>query len=210
MKKFKIKVCGMREEENLAQLLSLHPDWVGFIFYEKSPRFSLPYLKNNRILSKMPPTQKVAVFVNESVENILAITKMFEIGVVQLHGQEPPYDCQCLKNHELTVWKAVAIDETIDFTTLEKYQQTVDYFVFDTKGKQEGGNGIPFDWKVLERYHLPVPFLLSGGIGWEVLEALKNFSHPRCIGLDVNSRFEVRPGLKNIELLSNFIRTFKV
>lgn len=210
MKNFKLKVCGMREEENLRQLLSLQPDWVGFIFYEKSPRFALPYLKNNRTLLEMPSSQKVAVFVNESVENSLAITDLFQMGVVQLHGQEPPSVCQVLKAHGLTVFKAVGIDENVDFKQLEKYQHVVDYFVFDTKGKQEGGNGVSFDWNLLESYRLSTPFLLSGGIGWESIDALKRFSHPQCVGIDVNSRFEVCPAFKNIDLLNNFLCAFNV
>ena len=197
-----IKVCGMREAENIREVEALHPDWMGFIFWPKSKR----YVKE---IPNHLPTQvkRVGVFVDETIEKVIQTAETYALDLIQLHGHESPeYAAQ------LSRWKTIKafnIADAEDFEQTKVYEGITDYFLFDTKGKSVGGNGEKFDWSVLASYHGETPFLLSGGIGPEDAESVKAFHHPKCIGIDLNSRFEIEPGLKDINKLKEFIKTIR-
>jgi len=196
----KIKVCGMREEENIKELLKLQPDLIGFIFYDKSKRYvsgDLPDINYGN-------TRKTGVFVNENMDNLLNIAKKYKLDNIQLHGLETPEYCQAIQSAGYTVIKAFSVYDTFDFNQCLDYEENVDCYLFDTKGKLPGGNGQTFNWEVLSKYHLRTPFLLSGGIALEHLSEVKKFSHPQFYGIDVNSGFEIRPAYKDINQLKTF------
>ncbi len=218
----KIKVCGMRNSNNISELVKLAPDFIGFIFYEKSKRFVIDFPK-----VKIPKSiKKVGVFVNESIESILKIVLENELDIVQLHGDESAEFCKKLKRHpelvsgshnekndemlkrvqhdEVQIIKAFAIDENFDFNITKAYEPYCDLFLFDTKGKGYGGTGIKYDWSVLNNYKGETPFLLSGGITDNDADLVNEFKHPKCIGIDLNSGFEEAPALKNIKKLIAF------
>ncbi|MHA7112250.1 phosphoribosylanthranilate isomerase [Sunxiuqinia elliptica] len=201
----KIKVCGMRQPDNIRGVLAAEPDFIGYIFYPNSKR----YVGENptmEIFDLVPEsTQKVAVFVNETVEQVQRICKHFTIAFAQLHGNESPEYCRQIKDAGIRVIKAFAVDQNFDFKSLNAYQTEVDYFLFDTKGKLPGGTGLKFDWSVLENYRLSVPFLLSGGIGPDDEAALSAFAHEQLVGLDINSGFELEPALKDEQKVKAFI-----
>ena len=215
MKRFQVKVCGNNNAENFKEIAAIEPDYVGFIFYPKSKRF----VEDETIFSIFPNAEKVGVFVNESIENILEKVEKYKLDVVQLHGDETPNFCEELINQkhqilltdenflDFKIWKAVGIKSMEDFQQLTTYQQVVDSFVFDRKSVDYGGTGRKFDWQLLTNYQLSTPFLLSGGIQLEDAFILKNFQHPRCIGFDINSRFESEPGIKKIDEVKQFIDT---
>ena len=199
----KLKVCGMKYQDNMEQVATLQPDYLGFIFYEKSARYfdtTIPELPNS--------IKKTGVFVDESVEYISSQKERHQLSAVQLHGHESPETCRLLKSTNLEVIKVFSIKDEFDFSILKPYEDFVDYFLFDTKGKLPGGNGYTFDWNVLKDYPSTKPFFLSGGIGLEQIDAIKEFKQSEaskyCYALDVNSKFEIEPGLKNIEKLKEF------
>lgn len=195
-----VKVCGLKFEnqiEKLDQIKSVN--WLGFIFYKGSKRF----IKS--INGKVKSAKKVGVFVNEDIKNLLNIAETNQLDILQLHGGESPELCLELKT-SYTIIKAFGIDEGFDFSQLENYQDKVDYFLFDTKTKGYGGSGNVFNWSILEKYTLNVPFLLSGGISIESLDNIKSFKHKSFIGIDLNSGFENEPGDKNIELVKTFLK----
>lgn len=201
----KIKVCGMRDKANLAQLVELKPDFIGFIFYDKSPRFVGDLLDENFVRSIPKPIKKVGVFVNSNPDYILRIVKKYDLQFIQLHGHETPDFCRNLKSRGVNVIKAFSIDESFNFGTLNNYKPHCDYFLFDTKGQSLGGNGIAFDWKILERYqYSDKPFFLSGGLSLENISQVKDLGI-KVYGLDVNSKFETEPALKDIEKLRQLI-----
>ena len=195
----KIKVCGLRQAENLMEVAALKPDYMGFIWYEKSPRYA--YRLPATVLQSLPAgVVKTAVFVNEEIKVIKALINQFGFDAVQLHGDESPDFCNELKN-EVKVVKAFGVDESFDFNKLNSYSQKVDYFLFDTKTDKRGGSGKAFNWDILSNYKLEVPFFLSGGLSPDNLEAIKKIKHPAFYGVDLNSRFETAPGLKDIKKL---------
>jgi len=208
-----IKVCGMCNSENLSQLVELNVDWVGMIFYNASTRHAeadKAAAENLRLLKISDfGIKKVGVFVNAEKSAILQKVNGYDLSYIQLHGSETPVFCKQLKAEGLKIIKAFAVDDQFDFTILEDYVPHCDYFLFDTKGKLPGGNGTTFNWEQLRKYELQTPFLLSGGIGIEQLELLETFDHPRMKGIDLNSRFETSPGIKDIEKLKHFIDKFK-
>ncbi len=208
-----VKVCGMCNRENLAELVQLNVDWVGMIFYDASSRnveADKAAAENLRLLKISDfGIKKVGVFVNARKEDILQKVESYHLNFVQLHGQESSVFCQELKAKGLSLIKAFSIDSSFDFNQLEEYAPHCDYFLFDTKGKLPGGNGITFNWEVLKNYKLNTPFLLSGGIGQDQLEDLKSFSHSQLMGIDLNSKFETSPGMKDIKKLKFFISTFR-
>ena len=203
-----IKICGMKFPENISEIASLQPDFLGFIFYDKSPRNF-----ENTIPAIDKSIQKVGVFVNASLDEIQEKVKQYELDFVQLHGDESPDFCQLLLQNKFKVIKAFSIDNQFNFSKLENYFNYCDYFLFDTKGTNYGGNGITFDWSVLENYHLDKPYFLSGGIGTENIEEVKSFltstSAKNCIAIDCNSKLEVSPGLKSTEKTKQLINAFK-
>lgn len=194
-----IKICGLKETENIVSVDDLSPELTGYIFYEKSPR----YIVTNSL--PMTKSKRVGVFVNEKIEKMLEIALQFDLKVIQLHGQEPAATAAILKEKGYLVMKAFNIGEVIDQRQMAPYVPHADYFLFDTKGQQAGGNGVKFDWRLLETYDLPIPFLLSGGIGPGDIANIQAIRHPALAGVDLNSGFEDRPGLKNISLLKTFI-----
>jgi phosphoribosylanthranilate isomerase len=201
----KIKVCGMADAENLSQLARLKPDYVGFIFYPKSSRYVVGRLSAEALNVLPSTTKRVGVFVSEKTETVLSLAKRYALDYVQLHGDETVEYCQTIRRHGLKVIKVFRIATRDDLKSIAEYAQCADLFLFDTKGQSVGGNGEKFDWDVLQAYHGETPFLLSGGIGPDDAAQVNAFRHPKCIGIDLNSRFELSPGLKDIAKLKEFI-----
>ena len=196
------KVCGMRDAQNIRDVESLGVDWIGMIFWPKSKRYVA------EVPSYLPEhLKKVGVFVDSTLDDILQHISDYQLDIIQLHGQESPDFAKALKPH--TIIKAFNIEKADDLLQTEKYKGIADYFLFDTKGKMVGGNGQKFDWSVLTTYQGKTPFLLSGGIGPEDAESVRSFHHPRCIGIDLNSRFESEPGFKDINQLKTFINKLR-
>ncbi len=195
----KIKVCGLRDPENIKAISALGPDYVGFICYNLSPRFIADLPAD--IAASLPSNiQKTGVFVNESAETIQSLIDTYRFDIIQLHGDESPEFSNSFRD-KVTVFKAFGLDENFDFEQLNNYVNNVDYFLFDTKTKSYGGSGKTFDWAILDKYKLNVPFFLSGGISLDNLEEIKKINHPQFYGVDLNSRFETEPGVKDIEKL---------
>lgn len=196
------KVCGMRDAQNIRDVEALGIDWIGMIFWPKSKRYVA------EVPSYLPEhLKKVGVFVDSTLDDILQHISDYQLDIIQLHGQESPDFAKALKPH--TIIKAFNIEKADDLLQTEKYKGIADYFLFDTKGKMAGGNGQKFDWSVLTAYQGKTPFLLSGGIGPEDAESVRSFHHPRCIGIDLNSRFESEPGFKDINQLKTFINKLR-
>lgn len=208
-KTLEIKVCGMRNTQNILEVAALKPDYMGFIFFEKSPRNVTETASLETILSLPKEIKKVGVFVNESLENIVKTVRTFELSTVQLHGNESPDICKRLKVLKLEVWKAFSVDQNFDFETCKPYENTVDRFLFDTKGDGYGGHGKTFDWNILKKYSQHVPFMLAGGISLENLTDLQLLDDLNITGIDVNSKFENSPGDKNIEKLQTLFEKIK-
>ncbi|MEN8702995.1 MAG: phosphoribosylanthranilate isomerase [Polaribacter sp.] len=224
----KLKVCGMKYVENIQQVAELQPDYLGFIFYEKSKRnFEgiIPDFSNT--------IKKTGVFVNEHIEIVISLIEEYRLDAIQLHGDESVAYVTELKQHlserrklfieenksikkrknqhyisknKIEIIKVFGIKDSFNFDVLEPYLDVVDYFLFDTKGKERGGNGTQFDWSILNNYPFNKPFFLSGGIGLEDVEEVKKIqkSGLPIYVLDVNSRFESKPGVKIIEELEKF------
>ncbi|MFC3335766.1 phosphoribosylanthranilate isomerase [Flavobacterium palustre] len=197
----KLKVCGMKYLDNMLEVGALLPDYMGFIFWEKSSRYFdgvMPDLPNS--------IKKTGVFVNETVENIVKKVQTHDLQAVQLHGHESLEFCVNLKTQlaaGIEIIKVFSVADDFDFSVLEPFEEVCDYFLFDTKGKLPGGNGTTFDWKVLEKYPSTKPFFLSGGIGLDEMDAVNEIikTHLPVYAIDVNSKFEIEPGLKNLEAL---------
>lgn len=198
----KIKVCGMRETENIREVAALGIDMMGFIFWPKSKRYvseKPAYLPAN--------CKRVGVFVDASMEDIQQHIQDYQLDIIQLHGHESPNSIRELSG--VGIIKAFNIATAEDLDQTKPYAGIVDYFLFDTKGKLVGGNGEQFDWSILEAYDGETPFLLSGGIGPDDAERIKVFHHERCIGIDLNSRFELAPALKDVHTLKRFLSQLK-
>ena len=214
----KIKVCGLREPENIKALAELPVDMLGFIFYEKSPRYAGNKLAQwlAREGAVLEGKKRVGVFVNAEVEAVLNHVHDFELDFVQLHGSESPEYCQLLRNlwestsmRKAKLIKAFRVDEGFDFGQVSPYTPHCAYFLFDTKGQEYGGTGAQFDWKLGGGGGGGVFFILSGGIGPETIDAVLAFRHPQMYGVDINSRFEQEPGLKDLEKVTQFVTTLK-
>lgn len=198
-----IKVCGMREAENIREAEALGIDWMGFIFWPQSSRY----------VAERPtylPTRckRVGVFVDEQIEQVRHIVEDYALDIIQLHGNESPEYARTLGGR--TLIKAFNIATADDLAQTRPYEGIVDLFLFDTKGRTVGGNGEKFDWTVLNAYQGATPFLLSGGIGPDDAERIRAFRHPRCIGIDLNSRFEVSPAFKDVDLLREFVKNIRL
>jgi phosphoribosylanthranilate isomerase len=201
-----IKVCGMREAENIREVEALGINWLGLIFWPKSSRY----------VSERPDylpqhVKRVGVFVDENLDTVRKKADDYALDLIQLHGSETPDYIRALRTpssiNPLTssIIKAFNIATAHDLEQTKEYEGIVDYFLFDTKGPSVGGNGVQFNWDVLKDYHGKTPFLLSGGIGPEDVQRIQAFHHPQCIGIDLNSRFELSPGLKDITVLRKFL-----
>ena len=226
----KLKVCGMKYQDNITEIAALQPDYLGFIFHEDSPRnfkTSIPEL--------LQSIKKVGVFVNKDIDFILEKVRTYQLNAVQLHGEESPEMCKQIKRQyeacqfersreqndvvipskekprnddTFLLIKVFSIKDKFDFDILKPYEKVCDFFLFDTKGELPGGNGYTFNWNVLKDYKSSKPFFLSGGIGLDQIKNLKEFQKSDasryCYAIDVNSRFEIDAGLKNIEKLKEF------
>ena len=199
----KLKVCGMRYEDNIQLIASIHPDYMGFIFFEGSSRH----------VSASTPTlpltiKKVGVFVNASYDSIVEKINTHNLQAVQLHGEETAEFCKSLRALNVEIIKVFSIKNEFNFDVLSPYETACDYYLFDTKGPLAGGNGYCFDWSVLELYPSTKPYFLSGGIGLENADQLQEFktsvAATYCHAVDVNSKFEIAPAKKNKELLEKF------
>ena len=200
----KIKICGMREPENILEAAELKPDLMGFIFYNASPRYAAGMLPD--IFTRLPyEIRKAGVFVNADFAEISGIVNKFTLDTVQLHGNETPELCRQLKEKGISVIKSFSIKESIDFRTFAEYISCTDYFIFDNPTAGYGGSGNKFAWKLLDKYNLGHPFLLSGGISSNDVNNILEFNNPAFYGIDINSRFEIKPGLKDIPALKKFI-----
>ena len=200
-----VKVCGMRDAAALAEVAALAPDFLGFIFAPKSPRFVGTALAPELVRALPPGIWKVGVFVNETTENILATAHRFGLAAVQLHGQETPAQCEELNDAGLLVMKAFSVGQAVDFAALLPYVPHCDFFLFDTKGAAPGGNGAIFDWNLLSAYNLPVPYFLAGGLGLEHADELAALRLPGLVGVDLNSGFETAPGVKDAGRLGQML-----
>lgn len=215
-----IKVCGMRDGDNIEAVEALGIDWIGMIFWEKSPRHvsmipthagNLPDRAQN--LPSTRNVKRVGVFVNEMSQNIITRVINYQLDFIQLHGQESPTLIRNLRrtldNKDMRPGvqfiKAISVSCKEDIAIYKQYADCVDYLLFDTKCASVGGSGQQFDWTVLNDYDGELPFLLSGGIGPEDAERVRAFHHPKCIGIDLNSRFEIQPGIKDIAKLKQFL-----
>jgi len=201
-----IKICGLKDPSNILEVISLNPDFIGFIFYPDSPRYlsrarTVEFLNN---LSGHP--QVVGVFVDPLLDTIREVRKTVKLDLVQLHGSESPEFCEKVRNEGYRIIKAFGIYNGFDFGRTLPFEAYADFFLFDTAGSKHGGTGHAFDWKLLEGYQGKTPFLLSGGISPETLIFPK---HPRLAGVDLNSRFETSPGIKDTGLLQKFIKRFR-
>ena len=198
----KLKVCGMRDPENILAVAALKPDYMGFIFYPDSPRdvsytFAVP--------SNFPSSiKKVGVFVQDGVDTIMRQSEKLALDYIQLHGANDSVQfCQELASLNVKIIKVFSVDDAFDFEVTKPYKDVVDFFLFDTKGKLRGGNGTTFDWRVLERYDQEVPFLLSGGLNPENVTNLSLLKGMNIHALDINSGVERWPGNKDIEKIKS-------
>ncbi len=199
-----IKVCGMREADNILAVDALGVDMIGFIFYPRSPRFV------GELPAAMPAgAKRVGVFVDASLEDIASAIRLYGLDFVQLHGGESPQSVAQVAALGVKTIKAFAVDEQFDFATTEPYAEVCDLLLFDTKCASCGGSGQQFDWSLLQRYRGRAPFLLSGGIGDDNLAQIEAFDHPQLAGYDLNSRFEVDKALKDVAQIDRFLSELK-
>lgn len=221
-----IKVCGMRDPQNIAEVSKLGINLMGFIFWPKSPRYVsqissragiIPDRVSNDMLDgKQADIKYVGVFVDDMPQNIVTRVYNFKLDYVQLHGNESPVMIDNLKATlipdiapDIKIVKALSIREADDVKRWREYEGHADMLLFDTKCKCVGGSGEQFDWSVLDEYDGNIPFILSGGIGPDDVERVKAFNHPMCVGIDLNSKFEIEPALKDASLLGNFLKEVK-
>jgi phosphoribosylanthranilate isomerase len=201
----KLKVCGMRDPENIRKLLDqIQPDWMGLIFHPPSPRLvdgiHADFIKQLKV-------RKVGVFVNAEISDIEEKIESFGLTTLQLHGEETVYEVSKIKGKTgLEIFKVFSVNDSIDWNLLEGYLPFVDYFLFDTFTKSYGGSGKTFNWELLIGYPFEKPFLLSGGISLDHIEAITNLQSkvPQMKGIDINSKFEIEPGFKNLALIEEF------
>jgi len=195
-----LKVCGMRDSNNITALIKVQPNMIGFIFHTASPR-NVTILPDIEVPESI---KKVGVFVDESKTFIQEKIKAFNLDMIQLHGYESPKFCEKIQSQSTSIIKAFNIHEGFDFEVLLEYEPFCDYFLFDAFGKNAGGNGVVFDWKLLEKYKGNTPFILSGGIDESLIEIIKKIKHPKMVGVDINSKFETAAAFKNIDKIKKF------
>ncbi len=204
----KIKVCGLTSKENIKEIIDLNVDMVGFIFEPSSKRF----LKNKKVIAEViaaaDKVETVGVFVNPSPQLVTECIEKYKLDYIQLHGQESVDFC-ALFFKKVKVIKAFGINEFFDFNILEKYKTSCHLFLFDTYTLQHGGSGKLFDWSLLENKNVPLPFILSGGIDIDHVEKIKSLKLKNLWSIDINSRFETKPGIKNIEKIKKFVHALR-
>lgn len=199
-----IKVCGLKYQSNISEVAMLQPNYMGFICYPQSPRF----MADTPFIDVPENITKTGVFVNENAERINELIAIYKFDAIQLHGDESPEFSESFMD-KVVVIKAFGIDKDFDFGTLEPYEVSVDYFLFDTRTEKHGGSGQTFDWSLLDRYTMDIPFFLSGGLSLENLDQVKAIDHPQFYGVDLNSKFETEPGLKDINRLKKAFEILK-
>ncbi len=199
-KKLKLKICGMRDTDNILEVSALQPDYMGFIFYAKSKRFVGNDFVIPAGLSKS--IKRVGVFVNETTEQIIELMKLHQLDLAQLHGEESVGQCADLKAAGFGVIKVFSIGEQFDFAGVKPYKKDVDYFLFDTKSENYGGTGRSFNWNLLENYDQEVPFFLSGGLSISNIKSVSQLKATNLHAIDINSGVEVKPGLKDVEKMN--------
>jgi len=202
----KVKVCGLKYSGNIIGVAALSPDYMGFIFYDRSPRFCAASLTRESMAAVPPGIIKTAVFVDESVSEIRRIYSDYNFDLVQLHGDESVQFCEEMKSFGIPVIKAFQIDDEFDFGALAEYSTVCDYFLFDTKTAVAGGSGMKFNWDKLAGYTYDTPVFLSGGIGPDDVDRIIKISGVINLhAVDINSRFETEPGLKDLKKVGTFI-----
>ena len=207
----------MRDADNIRDISALGVDMIGLIFYPLSPRYVQQFSSGAGIIPDYAPDMgktplRVGVFVDDMPQNIVTRVYNYKLDYIQLHGNEPRETLENLRatidpdiNPNIKIIKAISVSSAEDIKKYKEYVGAADLFLFDTKCKTVGGSGEQFDWQVLQAYDGDVPFLLSGGIGPDDAERIKNFHHPKCIGIDLNSKFEIEPALKDVEKLKQFL-----
>lgn len=201
MKNLMLKVCGMRDAMNIREAAQLMPDFMGFIFYPASPRYVGQENISDRLKSLPGKIKKAGVFVDENPGSLVSIMNINDLDIVQLHGNESQGYCELLKKEGLVIMKSIRVGKEFDFRDMAPFIGVADYFLFDTKGTTYGGTGVPFEWEVLNDYPYEVPFFLSGGVGIENIDGVKRLRSKQLMAIDVNSRIESAPGIKDIEKL---------
>jgi phosphoribosylanthranilate isomerase len=206
----RIKVCGMTDPSNVEEIVKAKPDFIGYIFFPGSPRF-VGKEPDSKLFSTVPKSiKKVGVFVNEDNQIIIKQAIRFGLNVIQLHGNESSKACSELKSSGLGVVKVFNIGERFDFGSLIKYSSVCDYFLFDTRGDKQGGSGNKFNWKILEEYRMDTLFFLSGGIGANDAGEILSLGNKGLFAVDINSRFETSPGIKDCAKIRTFISELKM
>ena len=207
----------MRDADNIRDISALGVDMIGLIFYPPSPRYVQQFSSGAGIIPDYAPDMgktllRVGVFVDDMPQNIVTRVYNYKLDYIQLHGNEPRETLENLRatidpdiKPKIKIIKAISVSSAEDIKKYKEYVGAADLFLFDTKCKTVGGSGELFDWQVLQAYDGDVPFLLSGGIGPDDAERIKNFHHPKCIGIDLNSKFEIEPALKDVEKLKQFL-----
>jgi len=209
MDRLNIKICGMKYPENVKQVAELGPDYIGFIFYNKSARYVGEHPDPEMFESVPERIKKVAVFVNESVERMIDITNRWQINVVQLHGNESIATCERLKTEGKVIIKAIPGEKSSVIAKAKIYAPYVDYFLFDTPTETYGGSGKKFDWRVLHGLEISVPLFLSGGLGPDDAEEIGRADLNNFHAIDLNSGFESSPGKKDTVMLKHFLKQLK-
>jgi phosphoribosylanthranilate isomerase len=209
MSRLKIKVCGMRDALNIRQIADLKPDLMGFVFYPASPRSAGEFPAEGMFEAFPPGILKTGVFVDADLYEIKAKILRFGLQTVQLHGQESPEVCRQLMETGIKVIKAFNIAEDTDFSKMMPYLTSTTWFLFDTVSKVHGGSGERFNWKLLDKYQLGQPFFLSGGLDLSDAESILSLKHPALIGIDINSKFEFEPGVKDVSKVKKFCLKIK-
>jgi phosphoribosylanthranilate isomerase len=208
-KNINIKVCGMRDESNIRELVKIHPDYIGFIFYSGSERFVGDNF-NLRILDYIPESiNKVGVFVKAGKDYILEKINIFGLNLIQLHGGESSAFCRELSHTGIPIIKVFSINDGFNFNSINPFKPFCKYFMFDTECKTYGGSSRKFDWDSLSQYDNEKPVFLSGGIGPEDADSIKELNNLNIHAVDINSRFEKSPGLKDISKIRKFIKKIK-
>ena len=207
----------MRDADNIRDISALGVDMIGLIFYPPSPRYVQQFSSGAGIIPDYAPDMgktplRVGVFVDDMPQNIVTRVYNYKLDYIQLHGNEPRETLENLRatidpdiKPKIKIIKAISVSSAEDIKKYKEYVGAADLFLFDTKCETVGGSGEQFDWQVLQAYDGDVPFLLSGGIGPDDAERIKNFHHPKCIGIDLNSKFEIEPALKDVEKLKQFL-----
>lgn len=205
-----IKVCGITRESDLRALAQLQVDFAGLIFYERSPRFAGSKITGKSVRELKGGLKTVGVFVNARQEMIASLVENYGLDMIQLHGDETPAYCRMIRQYAPVI-RALRIAEDTDLeSAVTPFLDSCDYFLFDTAGPRYGGNGKQFDWALLEKYRHDLPFFLSGGIGPTDIADLRAFHHDALLALDVNSRFELSPGVKQLDLVRTFSESIKL